>query len=602
MSEVIAIVALTEQGALLARRLQARLPGAELHGLFGRVVHSDVHFEATGQHLRALFSDHRPIIGICASAILIRVLAPLLGTKRQEAPVLAIAEDGSCAVPLLGGHRGANQLATQIAEWLNGSAAITTATDRRLGIALDSPPAGWVLGNPNDCKVFAAALLAGDTVELEGQAPWLSNAAIEFHESGTLRISVAENALEGSSSHLVYHPRTLAVGVGCERDVDGEELISLARQTLAEANLSSHAVAAVYSLDLKADESAVHALAEALNVPVRFFDAASLEAEKDRLETPSETVFNAVGCHGVAEGAALAAVGNEGRLLVPKQRSRQATCSIAQAIMPIDPSATGRPRGRLWVVGLGPGTRALRTFQADKALHEAKHIVGYQGYLDLAGPPNPGQIYHPYDLGEEIARADEALRLAGSGEVVALVCSGDPGVYAMASLVFERLDLAADDRARRAEITVVPGVSAMHAAAARIGAPLGHDFCAISLSDLLTPWASIEKRLLAAAEADFVVALYNPASLRRREQLSTAIEIFTTARGSSTEVVLARQVGRPQEAISLHTLGSLDQSTVDMMSLLIIGSTQSRRVTSSGGSWLYTPRGYGPAQPEGRSA
>ena len=569
--------------------------------LSGRVTQPDVLFESTGAHLRDLFTGYRPIVGICASAILIRVLAPLLDDKHAEAPVLAMAEDGHCVVPLLGAHRGANRLAGQISSWLDSFAAITTTTDSRFGVALDAPPPGWILGNPDDHKAFTAALLAGTKCRLNGQAPWLSSSAIEFDERGALQISITEQAVTGSASHLVYHPRTLALGVGCERDLAPEELISLARRTLADANLCPDSVAAVYSLDLKADESAVHELAETLNVPARFFAAATLEAERERLQTPSETVFNAVGCHGVAEGAALAAVGRTGTLLVPKQRSARSTCAVARAGSPVATDATGQPRGRLWVVGLGPGTRALRTPEADAALGEAQHVVGYQGYLDLVGTPKNGQHYHPYALGEETDRVDKALRLAGAGQAVALVCSGDPGIYAMASLVFERLDLAADEAARRAEIIVVPGISAMHAAAARVGAPLGHDFCAISLSDLLTPWETIEKRLAAAASADFVVALYNPASLRRRKQLAAAVDIFATARGPDTEVVLAKEVGRSQESVSLHTLSTLDQSTVDMISLVIIGSSQSRRMNTGTGPRLYTPRGYQTAPLEDKS-
>ena len=181
---------------------------------------------------------------------------------------------------------------------------------------------------------------------------------------------------------------------------------------------------------------------------------------------------------------------------------------------------------------------------------------------------------------------------------MALVCSGDPGVYAMAALVFERLEAAAPAHWRRSEIVVLPGVSAMHGAAALAGAPLGHDFCAISLSDLLTPWAVIEQRLRAAADGDFVVALYNPASNRRRRGLAHAIEILAAKRAPATPVVVARAVGRDDQSVTVTCLRDFDQASVDMMTLLIVGSTETR---VSGGH-VYTPRGYGMKGESGVSA
>ena len=301
-------------------------------------------------------------------------------------------------------------------------------------------------------------------------------------------------------------------------------------------------------------------------------------------------MFRAVGCHGVSEAAALAATGAEGTLRVAKTQSRRATCAIAEAPAPIDALRIGRARGVLTVVGLGPGTPAWRTPAADRAIAAATHLVGYRGYLDLL-PAGGGQIRHAYALGEETERVDRALALAAGGHQVALICSGDPGVYAMAALVFERLEMETSARPgwRRSEIVVLPGVSAMHGAAALAGAPLGHDFCAISLSDLLTPWTVIEQRLEAAAAGDFVVVLYNPASRRRRRGLARAVEILAARRPATTPVVVARSIGREGETITVTRLQDLDQSSIDMMTLLIVGSTETRSI----GGRVYTPRGYG---------
>jgi cobalt-precorrin 5A hydrolase/precorrin-3B C17-methyltransferase len=582
---------LTEGGAALARRLA--LPGAAVHGLKGRVGAADVLFASTSEHLRALFANGTPIVGVCAAGALIRILAPLLNDKQSEPPVLALAEDGSAVVPLIGGHRGANELARRIAKVLNIAPAITTAGDLSFGVALDDPPAGWRLANPQDYKGFAAALLSGARVRMQGQAPWLESSKLPFAADAELTITVSERNSEQGPNALVYQPATLCLGVGCERGAEPQELIALARETLADAGLAAESVALVASLDLKADEAAVHALADELGVPARFFTAARLEQETPRLANPSDLVFREVGCYGVAEGAALAAAGPEGELVAAKRKSARATCAIARAPQPIDAQSVGQARGSLAVVGLGPGDPAWRAPEADAVLHDAQDLVGYTLYLDLLGPLANGKTRHDFPLGAEEARVRAALDLAAWGRRVALVCSGDPGIYAMASLVFELLEREGRAEWRRCEIAVVPGISALQAAAARAGAPLGHDFCAISLSDLLTPWPAIERRLRAAAEGDFVVALYNPVSQRRTRQLARAREILSAHRSAETPVIIARNLGRDGERVEVLTLEDLEAGKVDMLSVVLIGSSETRRVArGDGGAWVYTPRGY----------
>ena len=587
MSDRIAIVVLTEGGLATARRIEAALPGARIHGYAARIPDADIRFDEVGVELRRLWGAGVDIVGVCAAGILIRALAPVLADKRSEPAVVAIAEDGSTVVPLLGGHRGANVLAHRLGETLGVPAAITTASETRWQVAMDDPPPGWVLANPHHYKSFMARLLAGERCRLDGEAEWLRRSGITFQPDATLAVRVTEAAEAGDEETLVLHPRRLALGVGCERGVAASELEDLVSRTLAGADLSARSLAGVFSVDLKADEPAVHALGKTLGLPVRFFEPSTLEALTPRLANPSDTVFRAVGCHGVAEAAALAAAGDTGTLRVAKTKSRRATCAIAQAPAPIDAMQVGRARGVVTVVGLGPGTPAWRTPAADRAIECATHLVGYRGYLDMV-PAGGHQIRQAYALGEEIERVDQALALAAEGHRVALVCSGDPGVYAMAALVFERLEAATRPDWRRSEIVVLPGVSAMHGAAALAGAPLGHDFCAISLSDLLTPWEAIEQRLRAAADGDFVVALYNPASTRRRRGLARAIEILAEKRPPATPVVVARAVGRDEQSIAITRLQDLDQSSVDMMTLLIVGASETR--TTHG--YVYTPRGY----------
>ncbi len=595
-------VALTQAGADLAQTLATGIEGAEVHGLARRIDGTNQTFDDLAPHLRDLFRAGRPVVGLCAAGILIRALAPLLGDKMAEPPVVALAEDGCAVVPLLGGHRGANALAEELAEKLGVVAAVTTAGDRRFGLALDAPPPGWVLGNPQNYKEFVVNLLSDSEVRIEGDAAWLREAALPISEAGALKIRITHEAQEGSDRELVYHPVCLAVGVGCERGCDPGELAALVTETLAENGLAAGAVATLVSIDLKADEAAVHAVAEDLGVSARFFDVATLAAEEPRLATPSDLVRREVGVAGVAESAALAAAGPDGQLIVPKTKSRRATCAMALAPGPIDPARTGRARGRLAVVGLGPGDANWRTPEVERELRRATDLVGYRLYLDLIGPLAEGKAVHAYDLGEEEARVCHALDLAAEGGQVALVCSGDPGIYAMASPVFELIEREGRADWNRIEIAVAPGLSALQAAAARIGAPLGHDFCAISLSDLMTPWPVIERRLEAAGAGDFVVALYNPVSGRRREQLARAVEILREHRPADTPVVLARNLGRPGEAVTVIDLQDLTPDKVDMLTLVLIGSSETRRVATGQGLWVYTPRGYGSREQKAQEA
>jgi cobalt-precorrin 5A hydrolase/precorrin-3B C17-methyltransferase len=589
-----AIIVLGTSAVELARRLRAILPGASLHAPAERGIAADSFFNRPTEHIAALFQAGAPIIGLCASGILIRAVAPLLDDKRSEPPVIAVAEDGSAVIPLLGGHRGANRLARTIAAATGGTASITTASDVALGFALDEPPAGWRVANPERAKPIVAALLSGTPVALSieaGTADWLTTSAARFDASGALRIRVTDRVASHDEGALVLHPPVLALGVGCERGCGAEELNALADATLAEYGLAADAVAIVVSLDLKSDEVAVHALATRLGVPARFFSAEELRAETARLATPSEAVFRETGCYGVAEGAALAAVGPDGALIAAKRKSRRATCAVARAATPFPAEPIGRPQGSLAIVGIGPGDPAWRTPAASAALDSATDIVGYTLYLDLLGAAIAGKARHATGLGSETERARRALDLASSGRAVALVSSGDAGIYGLASLVFELLDREDRPAWRRVALSVIPGVSALQAAAARAGAPLGHDFCAISLSDLLTPWETIERRLTAAAAGDFVVALYNPRSARRATQLAAARTILLTHRAAGTPVAVARNLGRADETVILTTLGELDPETVDMLTLVLIGNSETRLVPGREPR-IYTPRGY----------
>lgn len=602
-----AVIILSQHAMPLARPIADEIGGA-VHGLAGRVrdVDADVTFTDTGAHLRRLFVAGTPIVAVMASGAVIRLLAGELADKHAEPPVVALAEDGSSAVPLLGGHHGANDLARRIASLTGGIAAVTTAGDLRFGVALDQPPPGYRLSNPQDAKRVMADLLSGKAARLVGEARWLETSGILFSEDGAVPLTVTERADLPAAGGLLYRPRRLALGLGCERGASADEVLALALKVLAESSLSPDAVAVVVSIDVKADEAAIHHVARHLGCPARFFDAARLEEETPRLVNPSDIVFAEVGCHGVAEGAALAAAGPEGVLIVPKEKSARATAAIARAPAPITRDALpGRPRGMLHVVGIGPGSDGWRSPEVTAMIEASDDLVGYSLYLDLLGPLTRGKTRHDFDLGLEEARVRHAMELAGEGRSVALVCSGDAGIYAMATLVFELLDKAGGPdgltpAARRIGIAVSPGISALQAAAARAGAPLGHDFCTISLSDLLTPWDDIVRRVKAAGEGDFVIAFYNPVSRKRRTQLAFARDELLKHRPDDTPVILATNLGREGETVRVVPLAGLNVDDVDMLTVVIVGSSNTSVVrTGDGREWVYTPRGY--ARKEGSS-
>lgn len=244
--------------------------------------------------------------------------------------------------------------------------------------------------------------------------------------------------------------------------------------------------------------------------------------------------------------------------------------------------------GWLKIVGLGPGSEAMVTPEVTAALQDATDVVGYVPYVNRVAPRD-GLVRHGSDNREEIRRAEQALELALEGHRVVVVSSGDPGVFAMAAAVFEALE-AGDAQWRALDIQVLPGISAMLAASASVGAPLGHDFCCINLSDNLKPWALIEKRLRLAAEADFAMAFYNPRSKARPVGFERTLEVLREACGPDRLIIFARAVSTPEESIHVTTLGEATPDMADMRTLVIVGSQQTRMIERAGAPLVYTPR------------
>ncbi len=243
---------------------------------------------------------------------------------------------------------------------------------------------------------------------------------------------------------------------------------------------------------------------------------------------------------------------------------------------------------RLYIVGSGPGQADYLTQAAVHAIEQSSDLVAYRLYLDLLGPLVVGKVWHPSPIGQEVMRGRLALDLAVQGKVVSLISSGDAGIYAMASVIFELIDKADNQTYQTIDIEVVPGISALQTLSSRVGAPLGQDFCTISLSDLLTPWSVIESRIHGAGAGDFVITFYNPVSKQRDWQLAKAREILLQYRAADVPVILGKNLTRDNESVQISTLAEFDVETVDMFTVVMVGNATTRQL----GSWVYTPRGY----------
>jgi cobalt-precorrin 5A hydrolase/precorrin-3B C17-methyltransferase len=567
--------------------------------------------EAASAWLAARWTSVRGVVAVGACGLITRLVAPLLTGKNRDPAVVVIDPQGRFAIPLLGGHAaGADRICQEIAALLDGQ-AVTTGSGTCLGtLALDAfgRDWGWRRGGGDWTALMVATSRGRPPVvrQQSGLALWRElEAAGALLPPGGGHGSDAQAAPADPGGALVigphlgpgcrWHPPCLWLGLGCERDTSLAVLERLVQRALREGGLAEAAVAGLASVDRKGDEPALLELAGRHGWPLRLFSADALALVP--VPHPSEQVAREMGTASVAEAAALlAAGGREGTpdgspvpLLVPKTIERAgagergaATLAVAQTPEQWSPS-----RGALHLVGSGPGRLDLLTGDARRALAAATVWVGYGLYLDLLEPlRRPDQLRRDGHLTEERARCAEALQLAGQGVTVALISSGDSGIYGMAGLALE-LWLALP-RQDRPAFAVHPGLSALQVAAARAGAPLMHDFCTISLSDRLTPWEVIERRLRAAAEADFVVALYNPRSQGRHWQLGRARELLLECRPASTPVVLARQLGREAEQVKLVTLGELRCQEVDMLTLVLIGNSSSYQREG----WIVTPRGY----------
>jgi cobalt-precorrin 5A hydrolase / precorrin-3B C17-methyltransferase len=549
--------------------------------------------------LPAAFGETEAVVAFLAVGAAVRLLAPLLASKHHDPGVVCVDEALRFAVPVVGAHAGGgNDLARRVAGVLGAQPVITTASDSAGAVALDDFGAdlGFVVEPGGDLAAVGSAILSGQRVTFGSDQTWPvpplpPTVAAGPPEPGVPAILVTDRLLTPELSDnskkpsgppapgrgaptVVYRPPSLVVGLGASRGVPAAEVGALIDQALTEAGLSPRSVRAAATIDLKQDEPGLVAAVRQRGWPLVTFSAAELATVP--VPHPSDTVRAAVGTPSVAEAAALLAASPE-NLVVPKRTSPHATIAIARV----------QPRGRLAIVGIGPGARDLLTPRAVRELKRASIVVGLDQYVrQVEDLLRPGTSVRASGLGQEQERAEAAVADAAVGHAVALIGSGDAGVYAMGSPALEATGKA--DNSHNIDVIGVPGVTAALAAAAVLGAPLGHDHAMISLSDLHTPWEIIERRVTAAAEADLVTCFYNPASQQRDWQLRKALAILAGHRPPGTPVGWVRDATRTGQSAGTATLAAFDPAVVDMRTLVVVGSSRTRLVAGR----MVTPREY----------
>lgn len=616
---MIGLVAVTASGRAAAEQLAAAWPDSRIY---------------RGPASRALpraFTECDQIVCFLAVGAAVRLIAPMLSGKTTDPGVVCVDEARAFAVPVAGAHAGgANQLAERAAAALGSTPVITTASDVAGVAALDEFGAdlGFAAEPGSDLAEVGAAILAGERVTLTMDQTWpvpplpANVARTGAPEPGVPAIVITDKTVRLPSPRVVYRPPSLVVGVGASAGAPAAEIGVLIDETLAAAGLAAASVREVATIDVKAAEPGITATAATRGWKVSTFPAADLAAIG--VPNPSEAVRSAVGTPSVAEAAALAAAGathgadGAGEVRAGEVNDADAACGAgaggagdgepghggaeggsggeekagggsaglaaakrktAHATVAV---ARRAARGRLALVGIGPGARDLMTPRAAAELRRSSVVVGLDQYAEaIRDLLRPGTRVLASGIGAEQERAATAAAQARAGHAVALIGSGDAGIYAMAGPALEYADGSFD-------VTGVPGVTAALAAAAVLGAPLGHDHACISLSDLHTPWDVIERRIAAAAQGDFAVCFYNPRSRARSGHLEKALALLARHRPPRTPVGLVADASRPGQRARISTLADFDPAEADMHALVIVGAPDTRVIAGK----MITPRGY----------
>jgi len=535
------------------------------------------------------------IIFIGSIAASIRIINSFLTSKDQDPGVIVIDNKCSKIVPLICLHQSNTQnIAFQIANLLGGEIIETNNSNDQGFLNLDAFGNQWGWKRSGNIKDWSKLVIQQAKNEKIFCKQFSCNTLWKNSESGEIINQINEKETENPDStfHVSiyknnernWHPPVLWIGIGCEKNTSKEFIANSLNNFLDSGNLSQQSIAGFATIDIKKDEKGILELTEEKNLPIKFFSKEDLSTII--VPNPSSVVEKEIGTPSVAEASCLLAAGKESKLLeekrIFKNQSGAVTIAVAESKNQYNPTL-----GEIHIIGRGPGDISFLTNNARKALSSCTVWIGYKMYLDLIKPlKRSDQVLIESKLTEEKERCNKAIKLAEEGIKVALISSGESGFYGMAGLLLELLQKIKKEY--RPYFEVHPGISSVQLAAAISGAPLMNDFCSVSLSDKLTPWSLIEKRIEGALVGDFVIALFNPQSFERNWQLKSVIDICLQSRHGYTPVLIARQVGRDNQSKKFFTLKTIPIKEIDMLTIIIIGNSQTTLIDEI----FLTPRGY----------
>jgi cobalt-precorrin 5A hydrolase/precorrin-3B C17-methyltransferase len=605
----IAIFAISRNGIVTGRHLKSELPDSHLFmpAAFAPEVASSEYPIAPNLKISIswAFRDYRHLILIMSTGIAVRMIAAVLKDKRSDPAVVVVDQNGVFAVSLLSGHLGgANRLTQETAAILGSLPVITTASEIMGTLSPDilGKEQGWEIENPQVLTRLTAALINGEPTGLYQEAGEplqeifrlpLPHNLLPYSSLADLLNASLKNAIiisdkilktEGNQALpencLIYRPKCLVAGIGCNRGT-AEYVIAEAVKSIFEVyGLSLRSLKNIATIAIKQNEVGISEFAHHANLPVDYFNRSQLRAV-ETVSPPSASALKYAGVPSVSEAAAILSAG-QGLIVTKEIFAKSVTVAVARCrLVPLKKAR----KGHLSIVGTGPGSPQLLSLQAKEALAQSEIVVGYKTYIDLIRPLLVQKEIIATGMGAEIERMQKALTLARQGRRVALVSSGDAGIYGMAGLLGEMLT---GQITRQVDIEVIPGIPALASGAALLGAPLTGDFACISLSDHLVEWDTIRRRLQAAAEADFVIVLYNPRSAQRPDYLAQARAILLASRDRQTPVGLVTNAFRSGQKVQLTTLGEMLDFNVNMNTTVFIGNKTTFRCLD----WLVTPRGY----------
>jgi len=533
----------------------------------------------------------------------LRLISPLLISKEKDPGVIVIDKKFSKIIPLIGIHQTiCYEIALKLANLFDGDLVMTNNSKFEKSLDLDAFGNHWGWNRSGSMNNWSNIVIKQSNKQqifvkqYSGNKLWKeSKSAKEIkYLSSQDKFEKEENTYFISTKNyhkLAWHPRTLWVGIGCERNTSAKFIEDCIKKLFLKYEISFFSVAGLATVDIKKNEKALIDITKTNNWPIKFFKNKDLL--KVDVPNPSKIVFEEIGTFSVAEAASLLACGNEGGQIVieknifkhkdPSGKNLGAvTLSVAESKQQFAPE-----KGFVHVIGSGPGALSYLTGESKAALSQCSIWIGYKRYLDLLNPlMRDDQVRINSELTQEKKRCADAISLAQQGIKVALISSGDAGIYGMAGLLIELIQKI--DTQFRPSFAIHPGISSLQLAAALAGAPLMNDFCAISLSDKLTPWETIKKRIHGALVGDFVAVIFNPQSNERNWQLKTTIEMFLKFRAKTTPVLVARQVGRNQQKKRIFNLDNIPIEEIDMLSIIIIGNSSTKLVNN----FLISPRGY----------